>query len=46
MYDDPTLDTLIRSALERNADIRITVARIEETYFGQPCRTNSSKYLF
>ena len=31
LYGDPTLDTLIRSALERNADIRIAVARIEET---------------
>ncbi len=31
LYDDPTLNELVTSALERNADIRLAVARIEET---------------
>ena len=31
LYADPRLDALVDSALERNADIRIAVARIEET---------------
>lgn len=31
LYNDRTLDELVRSALERNADLRIAVARIEET---------------
>jgi outer membrane protein, multidrug efflux system len=30
LYGDPVLDELIASALERNADIRLAVARIEE----------------
>lgn len=30
LYNDSTLDGLVRSALERNADLRIAVARIEE----------------
>ena len=31
LYRDPTLDGLVTSALERNADVRLAVARIEET---------------
>lgn len=31
LYDDPMLNELVTSALERNADIRLAVARIEET---------------
>lgn len=31
LYNDPVLDELITSALARNADIRLAVARIEET---------------
>ena len=31
LYNDPTLNELVKSALERNADIRLAVARIEET---------------
>jgi outer membrane protein, multidrug efflux system len=30
LYDDPLLNELVASSLERNADIRIAVARIEE----------------
>lgn len=30
LYGDPTLDGLVASALDRNADIRLAVARIEE----------------
>ena len=30
LYGDPVLDELIASALERNADVRLAVARIEE----------------
>ncbi len=30
LYGDPTLDELVAAALERNADIRLAVARIEE----------------
>ena len=30
LYGDPTLDSLVARALERNADIRLAVARIEE----------------
>ncbi len=30
LYGDPTLDDLVASALERNADVRLAVARIEE----------------
>ena len=30
LYRDPALDSLVASALERNADIRLAVARIEE----------------
>lgn len=31
LYNDPTLNELVTGALERNADIRLAVARIEET---------------
>jgi len=31
LYGDATLDTLVASALERNADVRLALARIEET---------------
>ena len=31
LYDDPMLNELVTSALERNADIRLAVARIQET---------------
>lgn len=31
LYEDPTLHALVTSALERNADVRLAVARIEET---------------
>ena len=30
LYGDPTLDELVRSGLERNADVRLAVARVEE----------------
>ena len=30
LYNDPELDELVAAALERNADIRLAVARIEE----------------
>jgi multidrug efflux system outer membrane protein len=30
LYADPTLDDLVASSLERNADVRLAVARIEE----------------
>jgi multidrug efflux system outer membrane protein len=30
LYGDPALDALVTSALERNADVRLAVARIEE----------------
>ena len=30
LYNDPKLDELVAAALERNADIRLAVARIEE----------------
>jgi len=31
LYNDATLDELVRSALVRNADVRLAVARLEET---------------
>ena len=31
LYRDPVLESLVASALERNADVRLAVARIEET---------------
>jgi multidrug efflux system outer membrane protein len=30
LYDDATLDDLVRSGLERNADVRLAAARVEE----------------
>ena len=30
LYADPTLDALVRGGLERNADVRLAVARVEE----------------